>query len=418
MMVLKALKRRKKTSTSASSSIIPVGETSMQIAHVDDREGHHSAIEQLPPEVLLAICAHLDPKSVLNFSRVNSTWRELLLHDQMLWKGLYHRQFQSFERWRRKTGEICESWLEGFKARSHTEKHWRRGKCHVLKVEGHQEEIYTLQFEEDLLATGSFDQTVRLWTLAPLRQSKMPVCTAVLVGHSEFVGTLRFDRTELISGSADNTMRRWDLNSLQNTATITGHASEVVALRFDNNIIISGSKDKSVKIWDKNTNECVQTLIGHSADVCGLYLDSENFRVFSGAWDHLIKIWDLRMGKELHTLQGHTDGIWTLQYDAGRDILLSGSRDTTIRVWSMKDFTSQQLRSHNGRVLCLQLRGNRLVSGAGDNCVKIWDLNSLCCEATIGKTEGRVWCLQFDPYKIITGSSESIPLKIHCFQED
>jgi WD40 repeat protein len=71
----------------------------------------------------------------------------------------------------------------------------------VQTLQGHRGAIYAVEWSPggDLLASASFDRTVRLWpTLAPQRRS---VC---LSGHQQLVSSLAFfDDGRLVSGSFD-----------------------------------------------------------------------------------------------------------------------------------------------------------------------------------------------------------------------
>jgi len=74
------------------------------------------------------------------------------------------------------------------------------------------------------------------------------------------------DGSLLASGSVDNTIKLWDVESRQLVATLTGHASYVNSVAFspDGSLLASGSYDKSIKLWDVSTKQLVATLTGHS----------------------------------------------------------------------------------------------------------------------------------------------------------
>ena len=61
-----------------------------------------------------------------------------------------------------------------------------------------------------------------------------------------------------------------------------------------------------------------------------------------------------------------------MQFDDTR--IASGSYDKTIRVWDIKSDESDvvlTLAGHSGTVRCLNLNGNRLVSGSVDRSIKV-----------------------------------------------
>ena len=69
------------------------------------------------------------------------------------------------------------------------------------------------------LASGSADNTIRLWDVASAKE------TARLEGHTGSVRSVAWspDGRSLASGSADNTIRLWDVASAKETARLEGH---------------------------------------------------------------------------------------------------------------------------------------------------------------------------------------------------
>lgn len=79
---------------------------------------------------------------------------------------------------------------------------------------------------------------------------------------------------------------------------------------------------------------------------------------------------------KLRTLYGHTDAIYTLQADF--DKVISGARDNTVRVWNIKTgHCDQVLHEHTKSVLCLQFDKNRLVTGSSDKTIICWDIRTV-----------------------------------------
>ena len=83
------------------------------------------------------------------------------------------------------------------------------GNSRALK--GHAEVVYSVTYHPDgrELASGSFDNTIRLWNV------KTGGLLKELRGHTHWVMsvTYRSDGRELASGSDDNTIRLWNVET-------------------------------------------------------------------------------------------------------------------------------------------------------------------------------------------------------------
>jgi WD40 repeat protein len=83
-----------------------------------------------------------------------------------------------------------------------------------------------------------------------------------LEGHSDSVYSVAFspDGRLLASGSRDNTVRLWDLGTGATMQTLKGHSGWVYAVAFspDGRFLASGLDDWTVRLWDVNTRECIQ----------------------------------------------------------------------------------------------------------------------------------------------------------------
>ena len=70
----------------------------------------------------------------------------------------------------------------------------------------------------------------------------------------------------LASASWDETVRLWDAGTGAVPQTLEGHLGEVMAVAFspDSKLLASASWDGTVKLWDASTGAVLQTLEGHS----------------------------------------------------------------------------------------------------------------------------------------------------------
>ena len=105
-----------------------------------------------------------------------------------------------------------------------------------------------------LLATGSYDKTVKLWQLS--RDNSSATCVATLEGHRNWVDSVAFHPTAplLATGSTDKTVKLWQLSRDNSSATCVAtleHGDPVRAVAFHPTapLLATGSWDNTVRLW-------------------------------------------------------------------------------------------------------------------------------------------------------------------------
>lgn len=80
---------------------------------------------------------------------------------------------------------------------------------------------------------------------------------AKLNGHISTVKSVCFSPNGIVlaSGSFDQSIRLWDVKTGQEKAKLEGHTNYVYSICFspDGNTLISGSEDKSIRFWNVTT---------------------------------------------------------------------------------------------------------------------------------------------------------------------
>jgi len=142
----------------------------------------------------------------------------------------------------------------------------------------------------ELLASGSDDFTLFLWDPTT---SKKPI--ARMTGHQQPVNFISFspDGLLLASASFDNSVRLWDGRTGRFMATFRGHVQDVYQVCFsaDSRLLCSSSKDSTIKVWDLKAKKLKFDLPGHSDKVFAIDWSPDGQRVCSGGKDKVLKIW-------------------------------------------------------------------------------------------------------------------------------
>ena len=117
----------------------------------------------------------------------------------------------------------------------------------------------------------------------------------------------------------------------------------------------------------------------------------------------LICFVDCFEGSRLFTLREHLECINCLRVCC--DKFASGSVDTRVCVWNWKTGALLNvLEEHQGEIFCVTfVNDNLLITGGGDDLIKVWTLVGSRCILTLHSQPEVVGCLQFDRNCLISG---------------
>ncbi|AEO58236.1 hypothetical protein MYCTH_2305429 [Thermothelomyces thermophilus ATCC 42464] len=371
------------------------------------------------------------------------------------------------------------SWKAVYKDRWQVGYNWKYGRCSVKTLKGHTNGVTCLQLDDNILATGSYDATIKIWNIETGEEIR------TLRGHTRGIRALQFDDSKLISGSLDHTIKIWNWHTGECISTLQGHTDGVVSVNFEAQLLASGSIDKSVKIFDFNSKEAF-CLKGHSDWVNCTRLDINSRTVMSASDDTTVKLWDLDTRQPIRTFEGHvghvqqvlllppeyepddelltgnaglgdnsdavsvasgTDGTPTVSFvqperrssspsregdirsmygpsfasDPSRPLppryFLSGALDSTIRLWDSA--TGRCLKTMFGHLEGIwSLAGDtiRVISGANDGMVKSWEPRSGKCDATFVGHRGPVTCVGLSDSRMASGSEDG-EIRVYSFKD-
>uniref|UniRef100_A0A3Q2TGA7 TBL1X/Y related 1b n=1 Tax=Fundulus heteroclitus TaxID=8078 RepID=A0A3Q2TGA7_FUNHE len=141
----------------------------------------------------------------------------------------------------------------------------------VKTFQGHSNEVNAIKWDPtgSLLASCSDDMTLKIWSM------KQDSCVHDLQAHSKEIYTIKWSPTGpgtnnpsanlmLASASFDSTVRLWDVERGVCIHTLTRHQEPVYSVAFspDGKHLASGSFDKCVHIWNTQTGALVHSYRG------------------------------------------------------------------------------------------------------------------------------------------------------------
>jgi len=248
-----------------------------------------------------------------------------------------------------------------------------------------------------------------------------------LTGHDSAVRSVSysFDGRILASGSDDDTVRIWDtLTGEESMSPMRSGDGAVLSVDFARNSkwVASGTKAGTVCIWTVTPGlTCLRKLSGnHSEPVRSVVFSQDSSRLASASTDKTIRLWNPETGQKLAVLSGHTEAVTGVAFSPDGEILVSSSYDRSIRLWNSS--TAQAARepiedsgyecvdfSSDGEIivgayvdrvnLTRRTTGEKITSLQGEFMVRSvrFSPNSRLLVAACGRAV-RLWTLQPDPH--------------------
>ena len=219
---------------------------------------------------------------------------------------------------------------------------------------------------------------VHIWDVNKVKKVRM------IDGHSSRIGTQAWNRDILATGSRDKSILLRDIRSQDSFfERLTGHKQEVCGLKwsFDEQMLSSGGNDNKVCIWTPKSRIPIFKTLAHKAAVKALAWSPHQHSLLAsggGTADRCIRFWNVNSGKMVNCVDTGSQ-VCNLIFSKRSNELISthGYTENQIHIWNypkMKKLST--FTGHTYRVLYLAMSpdGCSIVTGAGDETLRFWDL--------------------------------------------
>lgn len=209
----------------------------------------------------------------------------------------------------------------------------------VRTFTGHRDSLYAVALSPDakILATGSYDQTIKLWDAATGKELR------TLTGHNGAVFDLAFHPGGKIvaSAGADRTIKLWDVATGKRLDTFGQPTKDQFCVAFspDGKTLVAGGADNRIRAYGisrdakENTNPLTITRYAHEGPVLKLSYSADGKTLVSSGEDRIVRLWDAATLVERLALEKQPDWVPSLALSRDGARLVVGRMDGTFAVY-------------------------------------------------------------------------------------
>ncbi|PGG95792.1 hypothetical protein AJ80_09912 [Polytolypa hystricis UAMH7299] len=195
----------------------------------------------------------------------------------------------------------------------------------------HTASILCLQYDDEILVTGSSDHTCIIWDIKDDYRA-----VARLEAHKGGVLDVCFNKKYIVSCSKDTTLCVWDRNTGVLLKRLLGHRGPVNAVQLRGDLVVSASGDGVAKLWNIASGQCVKEFPSRDRGLACVEFSEDGRTILTGGNDHVIYQFDANTGELVNELKGHENLVRSVYLDSQNGRIVSGSYDLSVKVFDAK----------------------------------------------------------------------------------
>lgn len=204
-----------------------------------------------------------------------------------------------------------------------------------------------------------------------------------LLGHTGGVWSLDFQESTgiLASASFDHTVKLWNPQTGALLRTLVGHTAQVLSLDFNphQNLLASSGIDYSIRIWNTQTGATVFILRGHTGNIGYVKFSPDGLTVASSADDGTVRLWNVADSSQIWSCAAGQGWVNCVNFSSDGNLMVSCGHDGSV---VLRDPTTgvslKRLSGHLAPVLrgAFNPEGTLLATASWDGTVRLWGVLS------------------------------------------
>lgn len=199
-----------------------------------------------------------------------------------------------------------------------------------------------------------------------------------LPGHTGLVSVVAWspDGQQLASGSWDQTVRIWQVESGEQIGEIP-HPDQIIALDWSPNgdVLASATWGSQILLWEAATTNSLGELVGHRESITHLAFSPDGTLLASASPDSA-RLWDVARQQEVALLTDTPGERSNLRWSAdGAFVLLTNLQESNVRVWGADGGEHLVLAGMEYGVYdaVWSPDNTQLITTSGDGAIRLWD---------------------------------------------
>lgn len=265
-----------------------------------------------------------------------------------------------------------------------------------------------------LLATASYDRTIRFWDANTAR------CIRAFQHKESQVNKLELSPDLTYVAAAGNPqIKFFDINGNSQSAVLsfTGHTNNITSLGFQKQgkWMYSASEDQTVKLWDLSQSGCAREFKYYKS-VTSAALHPNQAELIVGLQNGYVSIIDLTAGKVSQQMQLDESSILSISVSPDGTTFCAATNIGMCYIYEMPQSDASSLilkkkfKAHSEYILSCKFSPNSslLATTSSDETIKLWNTSTWTEEKKLVGHQQWVWDCAFsgDSSYILTGASD------------